>query len=102
MSLPFNSRMLQCKSIVVLLFTLGCFQANAQQITGSVKDGEGSPLAFASVFVSKGGAGTVANAEGNFSLRLDAGTHTITCAYVGYQKVQQTITQSWEIWRRVK
>jgi len=44
------------------------------------------PLVGASVIVSDLGTGVTTNADGNFELRLAAGLHVITVAYVNYQE----------------
>ncbi|MBL7727838.1 MAG: carboxypeptidase-like regulatory domain-containing protein, partial [Dinghuibacter sp.] len=50
-----------------LLFVLLGFAGLAQKITGTVKDEQGNPLAFASVFIKNTTRGTTANDKGFFS-----------------------------------
>lgn len=67
---------------LIVLFTLICVNASAQQISGIVKDGAGEPIIGASV-VEKGTTnGTVTNLDGQFTLKI-SGNHPIEVSYIG-------------------
>lgn len=67
---------------LIVLFTLICVNASAQQISGIVKDGLGEPIIGASI-VEKGTInGTVTNLDGRFTLKL-SGNHPIEVSYIG-------------------
>jgi hypothetical protein len=62
------------------------FLSHAQVITGVVKDSATAEhLIGAIVKVDPGGLGTATDAAGKFSLRLTAGTYTLTVSYLGYR-----------------
>lgn len=62
------------------------------QIKGSIKDKDGNPLSYASIYIDGTSLGTVSNASGDYELELkEKGQFTITCQYVGYKKETFTI-----------
>jgi TonB-linked SusC/RagA family outer membrane protein len=67
---------------VALLFSATAI-AQTRIITGVVKNAEGKPLADASVVVSGSSVGTTTNAEGAFSLSVDANAKTLSISSVG-------------------
>ncbi|HSC53237.1 MAG TPA: DUF5686 and carboxypeptidase regulatory-like domain-containing protein [Phnomibacter sp.] len=78
--------------LLVGLIMLAGFAANAQaQLHGKVTNQFGAILPYASVYVKGNTKGTVANAEGLYSIDLAPGIYTVVCAYVGYQKVERKI-----------
>ena len=68
------------------------FTALAGKISGSVTDEKGNVLPFASVLIKGTSKGTATNNLGIYFLQLNAGTYTIVCQYVGYARVEKTIT----------
>ena len=66
-------------------------------LKGKVINPYGAVLPYASVYIKGNTKGTVANAEGFYSLELAPGTYTIVCAYVGYQKAEQKVTLGKEV-----
>ncbi|MCB0533010.1 MAG: carboxypeptidase-like regulatory domain-containing protein [Lewinellaceae bacterium] len=56
------------------------------QLSGVVYDENGEPLPYASVYVRNSTNGTVANAEGQYRLSLNPGTHYIVFQYIGYKQ----------------
>jgi TonB-linked SusC/RagA family outer membrane protein len=72
------------KPVLTLVIALGCFMAQAQQITGmvtSAKDGTG--LAGVNVMIKGTNSGTVTDADGNFTLTASA-RDTLVLSYIGY------------------
>ncbi len=62
------------------------------QITGTVQDEKGDPLAFATVYVRNTSNGTVANSDGFFKLQVDPGTYEIVFQYLGYRQHIEKVT----------
>src|SRR5438046_155466 len=75
------------RKFLSLLAVLVCFAlfapAQTTQISGRIVDKNGQPIPNASIVI-KGGKATVADAEGNFSLKVSPGT-SLTITAVGYK-----------------
>lgn len=71
------------------LIVLPFIQLMAGNVSGTVTDSSGRPLAFASVFVQGQNKGTSTNAEGRYSLSLSPGNYTLVCQYVGYARQEK-------------
>lgn len=75
------------RALLLLLLSLFLIKtAYAGTLQGTVRDSKGSPLPFATVFISGTANGTVANASGAYSLSLEAGSYVVTCQYIGFQQ----------------
>ena len=85
-----NAKMIGLRSIFVALAVLVSAAAFAQNVTvkGVVKDSEGAPLPGATVFVPGTSNGTVADADGNFSIQVPANTN-LEVSFLGF--ASQTI-----------
>jgi uncharacterized membrane protein len=77
-------------SVLLLLLQNALLQAGT--ISGYIRDEQGKPLAYASVYVKNGRAGTTSGANGYYQLNLTAGTYTLVAQHVGYAKKEQAIT----------
>ncbi|MBE7173277.1 MAG: carboxypeptidase-like regulatory domain-containing protein [Williamsia sp.] len=77
--------------IVLVFISSSCF---AGKISGTVTDQAGHPLGYASILVKGTGIGTTANSAGNYFLELEPGKYTLVCQYVGYERVEKSITLS--------
>ncbi len=84
------------KLIQLLLLTLLTNTLTAQTITGKVTNANGTTLPNASITVTNKNIQVVTNATGNYSLKIPNGTYTISCQYIGYALLTQTITISKE------
>ena len=62
--------------------------ANPIQIRGVVTDENGKPLPDASVKLKGTDQGTSTDANGNFTLEVSEGSHTLAISYVGYQTIE--------------
>ena len=51
-----------------------------------------SPIVGATISLSPGGATTITDVNGNFSLGVNPGTYTVTASAAGYNSVSQTVT----------
>jgi hypothetical protein len=61
-----------------------CFQLQAQ-ISGQVKNEEGMPLPYASIYSKGSTQGTTSNENGYYFLDLPEGRHEIVAQYIGYE-----------------
>jgi hypothetical protein len=70
-----------------ILFAVNAFgQGNLFYLHGVVlEDKTGTPLSNASVFCQNTTTGTISNAEGQFSLRLNNGGYDLIISYTGYE-----------------
>ncbi|WP_407520618.1 DUF5686 and carboxypeptidase regulatory-like domain-containing protein [Lacibacter sp. MH-610] len=75
-----------CFSICMLV------QVNAGTVSGTVTAASGELLPFSSVTIKGKNIQTNANSQAYYFLELPAGTYTIICRHVGYERVEQTIT----------
>jgi hypothetical protein len=87
---PFLTRAWHGLSLCIVIICFPFFVL-AQGIQGTVSDSLGNPLGYASVYVKGGTKGTTTNADGKYSLDLPAGNYTITCAFIGYAKVERSV-----------
>lgn len=56
----------------------------AQGIKGTIKDNEGNPMPFASIYVKEIGTGTSSNLEGNYELPLKSGKYNVAFQFMGF------------------
>jgi hypothetical protein len=61
-------------------------------LSGKVTNPDQSPLSYASVYVKGTTNGTTTNENGNYTLRLAAGSHTVIFQYMGYQQEERNVT----------
>lgn len=73
--------------------------AFAQQftVTGMVKDTNGQPVPFASVYLKNTTTGTSANVDGKYSVKLKSGQQTLSFRAVGYKQQDHIINLSDDI-----
>jgi TonB-dependent starch-binding outer membrane protein SusC len=85
------------KNIVYILFFIislsGAPLLQGQTITGVITDRfSGETLPGANVMVKGTTTGTVTDIDGNYTLNLTPGSHTIVFSYVGYSQREESIT----------
>ncbi|MEM8525061.1 MAG: TonB-dependent receptor [Bacteroidota bacterium] len=86
--------LLKQASMVCLILTLSIGAAFAQgTVTGSVTDETGSPLIGATVIVKSTSAGTVTDADGNYSIKASSGD-VLVFSFVGYLSSEIEVTSS--------
>ncbi|MCA6074232.1 DUF5686 and carboxypeptidase regulatory-like domain-containing protein [Fulvivirga sedimenti] len=81
--------------LTLLISLLFAFQASYSQeanIYGEIRNNEGEPLSFTTVFIKELNNGTTSNAEGNYEISVAPGTYTVYFQYVGYETRSVTIT----------
>lgn len=70
-----------------LLFIIPLTSTVQAQISGTVKDQQGYPLPYASIYSKQSTIGTSSNDKGYFSLDLPAGKHDLILQYIGYETI---------------
>jgi iron complex outermembrane recepter protein len=78
--------------LFVLMLAVQSVFAQTTTVKGTVKDANGSPLAGASITVDGQKGGTISDANGNFSLRVQPGSLTLLVSYVGQETQRIPIT----------
>ncbi|MDP4588738.1 MAG: TonB-dependent receptor, partial [Flavobacteriales bacterium] len=79
--------------IFILIGSASAF-AQSASIKGTITDASNKTvLPGASVF-NQDGQGITSDIDGNYELKLDAGTHKISFSFIGYDKQEKTITLS--------
>ncbi|MBX9785013.1 MAG: DUF5686 and carboxypeptidase regulatory-like domain-containing protein [Chitinophagaceae bacterium] len=79
----------------LLLFCFSCIASSilyAGKISGKVTSSTGEALPFSTLSVKGKNINANANAQGYYFLELSAGTYTIVCRHVGYERMEKTIT----------
>lgn len=84
-------------TVIALLIFIFAQALAAQQVTltGKITESKGgTPLSFANLRVKGTTGGTAANQEGEYSLKLAKGKHTIIASFIGYRSDTVTVTLS--------
>lgn len=79
-------------TFLLLISGIGSLFAQEFKLKGNIKDTEGQPVPFASVYIKNTTKGTSANIDGIYVLGLDKGTFTIVYKAIGYKAVEKSIT----------
>lgn len=74
--------------LIVLPFT---GLATGHNVKGSIKDKNGVPIPFATVFFKEGAQGTTSNENGDFEITLPAGKYTVTYRSLGYSPKTESL-----------
>jgi len=77
--------------LIFILFIFSTFYSQAQ-IAGTIYDQSGEPLSFVTVYKEGTSKGTVSNLDGEYSLNLESGNHTIVYKYIGYEEHKEFIS----------
>ncbi|HYE54854.1 MAG TPA: TonB-dependent receptor [Chitinophagaceae bacterium] len=78
--------------LFVLLLAVHSAFAQSATVKGSVKDANGTPLQGASITVEGQRGGTITDANGNFSLRVQPGSLTLLVTFVGQEPQRIPVT----------
>ena len=79
--------------LVTCLFSFTYGYAQNREITGVVKESDGSPIPGANIMVSGSGQkGTSTGADGRFRLEVSANAASITVSFVGFKSKEVTLT----------
>lgn len=82
------------KSFFCFILILSAWVSNsyAFQLRGTVKDTEGEPLAYASVYIQSTTTGVLTNIKGEYFMELERGEYTLVFSSLGYQPQTVKIT----------
>ena len=86
------------KQILFLLLSFGfpiIIYAQNWEIRGKINDSQtGKPLPFVNIVLDNSRNGTATDIDGNFSLSIPPGEHTLNLSYIGYEKKSVSIHPS--------
>ncbi len=78
--------------LLPLFFLTSVLHAQTAELTGTVRDREGQPLAGATVLVRGTVLGTMTDAEGRYVIRrIPSGERTLVISMLGYSRVERTL-----------
>src|SRR6185369_10027645 len=77
--------------LLLLLYISICFPSISGGIKGTVKDNDGSPLPFASIYIPQIGSGAATDLNGYFEIPLQKGHYDAIFKFIGYESVTRTI-----------
>src|SRR5688572_23871611 len=72
-------------SLFIILLLTSVSAGYARGVKGIVKDENGKPMPFATIFVKQTGTGTTTNENGNYEIILDSGRYEIVYQFLGYE-----------------
>jgi hypothetical protein len=80
-----------CSFLILLITSASSF---SQSIRGKITDPSGTPIPYATVYISELRQGATANSKGDYEIRLKAGKYEVTYQSLGYEPVLLNITIS--------
>jgi hypothetical protein len=81
------------RTIFLILLTLFSFsELQSQVLRGSIKDAEGEPVQYATVYIQELKQGTTTNTKGDFELKLPDGKYTVIFQSLGFEPDIRNIT----------
>ena len=69
----------------IILWLSFCCTAEAQLLRGTIKDAQGEPIPYATVYIKELKQGTTANTKGNYEIRLPEGKYSVIWESLGYE-----------------
>ena len=82
------------KLFVFLLPLFICISVQAATVSGTIKEKNGSPLAFSSILVKGTTQGVSANTKGIYMISLEPGEYVLVCQYIGHKTLEKKIRVS--------
>jgi hypothetical protein len=80
------------KQLLLFLFYVSiCFPSISGGIKGTVKENDGSPLPFASIYIPQIGSGAATDLNGYFEIPLQPGHYDVIFKFIGYESVTRII-----------
>jgi len=80
------------KQLLLSLFYISiCFPSISGGIKGTVKDNDGSPLPFASIYIPQIGSGAATDLNGYFEIALQKGHYDVVFKFIGYESVTRIV-----------
>ena len=87
-----RNNLIMRKTITLLLILIIGTTAHAQNLSGTITDTQGNPIAFANIYVSALKTGTTTNVEGEYQLPLPRGEWNVLFQYLGYTSQSHKVT----------
>lgn len=72
---------------IIIFLILFYPSLNAQTIKGSIKNQSGEPIPYATVYIRELKQGTTTNTKGDYEIRLQEGSYTVTYQSMGYELI---------------
>src|SRR6218665_3691153 len=80
------------KYLFVLVFSVFFTGVHAANVSGIVKNTRGERLPYTSVIIRGTTTGTMANADGVYTLSLSPGQYELVFQFLGYKTLTKTVT----------
>jgi len=80
------------KIYTIIVLSLLIFEANAQTISGTIKDANTNERLIGVNIILNNGNGTATDFDGNYQILVKEGEQQITFKYIGYEEVLKTIS----------
>ena len=80
------------KIYTIIVLSLLIFEANAQTISGTIKDANTNERLIGVNIILNNGNGTATDFDGNYQISAKEGEQQITFKYIGYEEVLKTIS----------
>ena len=77
--------------LLAFAFLMGTGTLYAGGIRGTIKADDGTPLAFASIFVKQTGTGSATDQQGKYEVILPPGRYDVLFQYLGYESVGRVV-----------
>ncbi|WP_231463299.1 MULTISPECIES: DUF5686 and carboxypeptidase regulatory-like domain-containing protein [unclassified Pedobacter] len=78
-------------ALTAFLFLTQTVTAQQFTVSGTIKDVDGQPIPFASVYIKNTTKGTSANVDGIYELKLAKAQHTLTFRAIGFKQQEQIL-----------
>ncbi len=79
------------KAVLLATFMIICLAAEGGGIRGTIKGDEGTPLAYATIYVRQTASGAVSDPDGHYEITLAPGRYDLVYHYLGYETVSRTV-----------
>lgn len=76
---------MQKKALLFLVAIFSFLTLSAEGVRGTIKNQNGDPLQYATIFVKETGSGAIANEKGYYEVRLEPGDYTLIFQFLGHQ-----------------
>lgn len=88
-----NSLITSISIIILFLFSSPSFSQQESQgtIRGTVMDNNGNAVEYATVHIKETMQGTQSDAKGNYTLKVNSGTHTLSVQMMGFETHEQSV-----------
>jgi Family of unknown function (DUF5686)/CarboxypepD_reg-like domain len=77
--------------LLLFLLLLTTTKLQAGGIRGTIKDINGEPLSFATVYIKSLATGTTSNLDGEYFIQLNTGTYEVVYQYLGYKTIARNV-----------